>query len=148
MALRNRPLREGLFALAGITALGIALGGCNPIETWRSVSGANKNDPDPATAPFSGNLAAADAAPYPHLASVPPPPTRATSTAERQKLAQTLVAERSATAALGGPSPTGVTRPGVPQAPPLSAAPAAAAAPPSAPAAAAADTAVANREPP
>jgi hypothetical protein len=159
MALRNRPLRAGLSALAGFTALGIALGaslgGCNPIETWRSVSGANKNDPDPVTAPFTGNLAAADAAPYPNLASVPPPPTRATSTAERQKLAQTLVAERSATAALGGPPP-GVTQPGLPA--PASAAPpappppphpaAAAAPPPVSPAAVTGDKAATNREPP
>ena len=74
---------------------------CNPIETYRDVRGINKNDPDPATAPFSGNIAAADAAPYPNLASVPPPPTRATSTADRQKLTESLIAERTATAAAG-----------------------------------------------
>ena len=59
-----------------LIVLGIALGGC--VETWRSLSGANKNDPDPQTAPFSNNLADAEAAPYPNLASVPPPPVRAT----------------------------------------------------------------------
>lgn len=106
MALRNRPFRPtGLAALAGVAALGIAIAGCSPVETWRALSGASKNDPDPATAPFTGNLAAAEAAPYPNLASVPPPPSRATGTAERQKLAQALIAERSAAAALAGPPP-------------------------------------------
>jgi hypothetical protein len=86
-----------------LTALGIALGGCAAVETYRSVAGINRNDPDPQTAPFSGNLADAEARPYPNLASVPPPPVRATSTAERQKLAQSLVADRAATAASAGP---------------------------------------------
>ena len=54
--------------------------------SWRSLSGVDKNDPDPETAPFSQNLAAGEAMPYPNLASVPPPPTSATSTAERHKL--------------------------------------------------------------
>jgi hypothetical protein len=88
-----------------VLALAISLAGCSPVEAWRSLSGASKNDPDPATAPFTGNLAAADAAPYPNLASVPPPPTRATSTAERQKLAQSLIADRAAAAAQAGSSP-------------------------------------------
>lgn len=117
MALRNRPFRPtGLAALAGVAALGIAIAGCSPVETWRALSGASKNDPDPATAPFTGNLAAADAAPYPNLASVPPPPSRATGTAERQKLAEALIAERSAAAALAGPPP-GSPTPSAPTAP-------------------------------
>ena len=86
-----------------LIALGIALGGC--VETWRSLSGANKNDPDPQTAPFSNNLADAEAAPYPNLASFPPLPVRATNAAERQKLTQSLIADRSATAAAAGPLP-------------------------------------------
>src|SRR5438034_3038066 len=77
--------------------LPITLGGCGAVETWRSVSGVNKNDPDPETAPFTQNLAAGEAIPYPNLATVPPPPTSATSTAERQKLTQTLIAERTET---------------------------------------------------
>ena len=71
-----------------ILGAGLALAGCGSgIEAWRSVSGANRNDPGP-TAPFTGNIAAADAAPYPNLASVPPPPSRATSANERQSLAE------------------------------------------------------------
>ena len=78
-----------------IAALGLA--GCGAVETYRSVSGVNKNDPDPETAPFTQNLAAGEVMPYPNLATVPPAPTSATSTAERQKLQQTLVAERTQT---------------------------------------------------
>jgi hypothetical protein len=83
--------------------LAIATAGCGAVEGWRSLTGVNKNDPDPQTAPFTGNLAAGEAAPYPNLASVPPPPTRATSTAERQNLTQSLVADRNAAAAQAGP---------------------------------------------
>ena len=97
---------------AGLATLVLmmALAGCGAVETWRSLSGVNKNDPDPETAPFSQNLAAGEAMPYPNLASVPPPPTSATSTAERQKLTQTLVTERTETQSSGaappGPAPS------------------------------------------
>lgn len=86
----------------------IALTGCSgPVETWRSMTGVNKNDPDPETAPFTGNLAKAEAAGYPNLATVPPPPTQATSTAERQKLTENLMAERE-----GARAPAPASRPG------------------------------------
>jgi hypothetical protein len=84
--------------------IALAMGGCAPVDAWRSLSGVDKNDPDPQTAPFTGNLAAGEAAPYPNLASVPPPPTRATTTAERQKLTQSLIADRNAAEAAGGAS--------------------------------------------
>src|SRR6266852_5047541 len=96
----RRVRQAGGFAgLVVLIALSIALGGCGAIETWRSLSGVAKNDPDPQTAPFSGNMADATAAPYPNLASFPPLPARATNAAERQKLAQSLSADRSALAA-------------------------------------------------
>jgi hypothetical protein len=84
---------------AGLAGLALALAsvGCNPIESYRSLNGVAGNDPDPATAPFAQNLAAGEAMAYPNLATVPPPPTRATTTAERQKLTQTLIAERTET---------------------------------------------------
>jgi hypothetical protein len=85
--------------LAALIGCGIAVAGCTgAVETFRSLRGVDKNDPDPTTAPFAGNMAAAEAAPYPNLASVPPPPTRATTAAERQKLTEALIAERSAAA--------------------------------------------------
>jgi hypothetical protein len=86
-----------------LVGCGVAVAGCTgAVETFRSVRGFNKNDPDPVAAPFTGNMAAAEAAPYPNLASVPPPPTQATSAAERQKLTEKLVAERAAAQAAAG----------------------------------------------
>jgi outer membrane protein OmpA-like peptidoglycan-associated protein len=104
---RPRLRQTGGFAgRVALVALGISLpfsiGGCGAVDTWRSLSGVDKNDPDPQTAPFSGNLAAAEAGSYPNLADFPPMPTRTTNTAERQKLAQSLIADRSALAADSG----------------------------------------------
>ncbi len=87
-----------------LIALGVVLSGCSPIETFRSLRGVDKNDPDPRTAPFTGNLADAEAAPYPNLASFPPAPVHATNAAERQKLTQSLIADRAALAADSGPA--------------------------------------------
>jgi hypothetical protein len=102
----GQRIAEARVAWAAGLALPIALaiGGCAPVDAWRSLSGVDKNDPDPRTAPFTGNLAAGEAAPYPNLASVPPPPTHATTTAERQKLTQSLIADRNAAEAAGGTS--------------------------------------------
>jgi hypothetical protein len=88
-----------------------ALAGCSPIESYRSFTGVSRNDPDPATALFAQNLAAGEAMEYPNLATVPPPPTRAITTAERQKLTETLVANRTETEAsvtAVPPPPSGV----------------------------------------
>src|SRR5258708_30628287 len=76
-------------------AVMLALAACNPVETWRDWTGASKNDPDPETARNAQNLAAGEAADYPNLASVPPPPNRALTAAERDKLIQSLVADRT-----------------------------------------------------
>lgn len=122
---RYRSLSAGL-------ALVIGLAGCTPvIEAWRDVSGIAKNDPDPENAPFTRNLAEAEAGPYPNLASVPPPPTRATTAAEREKLTQSLVADRAAAEAAAGTRPPVTAR-----ARRTSEAPAIAAAPATAPSAA------------
>src|SRR6266446_1810248 len=73
----------------------LGLVACNPVETWRDWSGASKNDPDRETARNTQNLAAGEAADYPNLASVPPPPNRALTAAEREKLTQSLIADRT-----------------------------------------------------
>lgn len=73
-----------------VLAAGFA--GCSPIETLRSVRGLDKNDPDPATAPFGENIAKSEAGSYPNLASVPPPPVLTSTTAERKTLAEGLTA--------------------------------------------------------
>jgi len=73
----------------------LALIACSPVETWRDWTGASKNDPDPETTRNTQNLAAGEAADYPNLASVPPPPNRALTAAEREKLTQSLIADRT-----------------------------------------------------
>jgi outer membrane protein OmpA-like peptidoglycan-associated protein len=77
-----------LVAMLGLVA-------CNPVETWRDWTGASRNDPDPETARNNQNLAAGEAADYPNLASVPPPPNRGLTAAQREKLTQSLIADRT-----------------------------------------------------
>jgi outer membrane protein OmpA-like peptidoglycan-associated protein len=77
-----------------ILAVLLGLGACNPVDTWRDLTGASRNDPDPDTTPNTRNLAAGEASDYPNLATVPPPPTRAMTAAEREKLTQSLIADR------------------------------------------------------
>ena len=124
MALRRARGRSSGSAasLAGILLL-ISLAGCNgPIESLRSMTGINKNDPDPATAPFTGNLDTAETGSYPNLASVPSPPTVVTTAAERQKLAAELTGQRTSAQANGGTASPGPVPP-VPPIPPSIAAP-------------------------
>lgn len=83
--------------LLGSAALAFlfALGACSPVATYRNLTGASKNDPNPATTPNAKNLAAGEASPYPNLATVPPPPTQELTEAELQHLTQSLVADRA-----------------------------------------------------
>jgi outer membrane protein OmpA-like peptidoglycan-associated protein len=55
----------------------------------------SRNDPDPDTTPNTKNLAAGEASDYPNLATVPSPPVRALTAAEREKLTQSLIADRA-----------------------------------------------------
>ena len=89
----------------GVLVAVLALTACSPVETWRDWTGASENDPDPETARNTQNLAAGEAADYPNLASVPPPPNRALTTAEREKLSQNLIADRIAEILVRGASP-------------------------------------------
>jgi outer membrane protein OmpA-like peptidoglycan-associated protein len=73
----------------------LGLSACNPVETVRDWTGASQNDPDPDTTPNTRNLAAGEASDYPNLATVPPPPVRAMTAAERDKLTQSLIADRA-----------------------------------------------------
>ena len=126
-------------------ALLLALAGCGAIDAYRSVRGLDKSDPDPATAPFSKNLAAGEVADYPNLSTVPPPPTTASTTAERTALTQKLVAERTTAEAdlgtlpaaapaqapvAGSPAKVAAAGPAVTAAPSAPVAPAPASAPP------------------
>ena len=78
-----------------ILSLVLELGACNPVDTWRDLTGSSKNDPDPETTPNTQNLAAGDTSDYPNLATVPPPPSRALTAAEREKLTQSLIGDRT-----------------------------------------------------
>src|SRR5690349_7389262 len=78
-----------------VVALLLGLVACNPVETWRDLTGVSRNDPDPDTTPNTKNLAAGEASDYPNLATVPPPPVRALTAAEREKLTQSLIADRA-----------------------------------------------------
>jgi hypothetical protein len=134
MVRRTRRRADGpTICLAIVLAAG--LWGCNgPIEAGRALTGMNKNDPDPATAPFTGNLEKADTGGYGNLASVPPIPAVATTLAERKKLTDTLTGERVSTEAndaKGNPgSPASGPVPPAPPVPPSIAAPEMAALPP------------------
>src|SRR6266436_6838855 len=90
----QKSLRREVHRVAMLAAM-LGLVACNPVETWRDWSGASKNDPDPETARNTQNLAAGEAADYPNLAAVPPPPNRALTAAEREKLTQSLIADRT-----------------------------------------------------
>lgn len=78
-----------------ILAFVLGLGACNPVDTWRDWTGSSKNDPDPETTPNTQNLAAGETSDYPNLATVPPPPNRALTAAEREKITQSLIGDRT-----------------------------------------------------
>jgi outer membrane protein OmpA-like peptidoglycan-associated protein len=80
--------------LAFLTML-LGLVACNPVDTWRDLTGASRNDPDSETTPNTKNLAAGAASDYPNLATVPPPPVRALTAAERDNLTRSLIADRA-----------------------------------------------------
>ena len=107
-------------ARLGGVALAIALIACSPVETYRSLAGVDKNDPDPQTAPFTGNMAEAEAGDYPNLATVPPPPSRATTAAERKKLTENLISERDTAGSSPAPAASGsIVAPPMPPPPAL-----------------------------
>lgn len=85
----RRPALGVALALAAV-----ALAGCSPVETYRNMIGVSKNDPNPATTPNTKNLAAGEAQGYPNLATVPAPPAQALTTAQLDKLTQSLIADR------------------------------------------------------
>jgi outer membrane protein OmpA-like peptidoglycan-associated protein len=88
-------------ALALVVTVMAGLQGCsypdalNPIEWYRDLTGASKNDDTANVERNSQNLDAGNKAPYPNLASVPVEPDRAMSTIDREKLQKGLVADRT-----------------------------------------------------
>jgi outer membrane protein OmpA-like peptidoglycan-associated protein len=66
----------------------------NPVGWYRDISGASADDPK-ADARNTQNLQKGSEDDYPNLASVPPPPTNALSSADREKLRNSLAADRA-----------------------------------------------------
>jgi outer membrane protein OmpA-like peptidoglycan-associated protein len=107
-------------AVAGLAACSSTPKYANPVELYRSAAGFSLND-DTSGERNAQNLAAGSNEPYPNLGTVPPPPDRALSSIDRQKLQQGLTEDRtqakqrdadlrgSGTAAPGAPTP--ITRP-------------------------------------
>src|SRR5260221_2598888 len=99
IAMNRLTARRGTkLVLAGLAALGIA--GCsvpdavNPVNWYRDAMGLSADDP-PEDTRNTSNLAAGNTRDYPNLATVPPTPTRALSTAEREALTQRLISDRA-----------------------------------------------------
>ncbi len=81
-------------AAIGLTACDtVKSSGVDPIDWYRDLSGDAKNDPQDQAA-NSKNLKEGSKEPYPNLASVPKQPDNAITKADRDKMAQSLVADR------------------------------------------------------
>lgn len=87
---------------ASIAAVALPLAGCshvpdavNPVAWYRDVSGTSHDDAQDVNQPNQQNLEAGSKQPYPNLATVPSAPTTATGTVDRDKLVQSLVADRA-----------------------------------------------------
>jgi hypothetical protein len=81
-------------ALAGVIAGCSSLpNSANPIEWYRGLSGADKND-DRGGLRNAENLAAGAQEPFPNLGTVPPAPDRVMTALERERLQQSLASER------------------------------------------------------
>src|SRR5579883_3514522 len=92
--------RHSVWHAAAMLAVSVGLGGCsvpnwaNPVAWYRDAAGLSKDDPKP-DARNTKNLSAGSDEPYPNLGSVPPPPTNALSSADRERLRNSLAADRS-----------------------------------------------------
>lgn len=91
--------RTGLrwLSIISLALAGTQLAACsslNPFDWYRDASGLSKNDATP-DQPNTKNLEAGSQRDYPNLASVPPAPTTALSTAEREALTQHLISDRA-----------------------------------------------------
>jgi outer membrane protein OmpA-like peptidoglycan-associated protein len=138
-----RRVANSAFAVLAVSWLA----GCSmsdPVNWYRDAMGLSDTDPSDDTR-NSDNLAAGGKRDFPNLASVPPPPTRALSTAERDALTQRLVSDRANAKYIddqlrGGPSAAVARPPAAPSAASAAATVPAPAEPPAAPREAAAPT--------
>jgi outer membrane protein OmpA-like peptidoglycan-associated protein len=94
----NRNLGKAALALL---CAGLPLAGCthvpdavNPVAWYRDATGSSKNDSQDDTGRNQKNLAAGGDQDFPNLGEVPDSPNRATSGIDREKLQESLVADR------------------------------------------------------
>ncbi|HEV8015878.1 MAG TPA: OmpA family protein [Stellaceae bacterium] len=80
-------------ALAGVTGCSSVPDAVNPVSWYRDVTGASKND-DLGDGQNQQNLEEGASEPYPNLASVPAAPDTALSSVDRDKLVNSLLADR------------------------------------------------------
>jgi len=117
----GRAVALAMTAAAGLAACSSTPKYVNPVELYRSAAGFTLND-DTTGERNAQNLEAGRNQPYPNLGTVPPPPDRAMSSIDRQKLQQGLSDDRAqakqsdadlrasrGAAASGAPTP--ITRP-------------------------------------
>jgi hypothetical protein len=94
----RRPVAPAQAAARMLAAAMLVLvAGCsslNPINLYRDITGASKNDPPP-DADNTKNLAAGADSPYPNLGNVPDTPTRGLTESQRKALADDLIADRN-----------------------------------------------------
>ncbi|HEY5209373.1 MAG TPA: hypothetical protein VIJ42_08015 [Stellaceae bacterium] len=97
----RRRGRFGIKLTMALATAAIGLGGCSsmksdgvdPIEWYRDLSGNSANDAKDQTA-NAQNLKEGSKEPYPNLASVPTVPSTAITKADREKMVQSLIADR------------------------------------------------------
>jgi outer membrane protein OmpA-like peptidoglycan-associated protein len=80
-------------ALAGVTGCASVPDAVNPVSWYRDVTGASKND-DLGDGQNQQNLEEGSSEPFPNLASVPAAPSTQLSTVDRDKLVNSLLADR------------------------------------------------------
>ena len=90
----GRAVALAMTAAAGLAACSSTPKYVNPVELYRSAAGFTLND-DTTGERNAQNLEAGRNQPYPNLGTVPPPPDRAMSSIDRQKLQQGLVDDRA-----------------------------------------------------
>ncbi len=103
MVKRWRQHHAGVKMMLLMAAAAICLSGCgdlkssgvDPIEWYRDLNGNSKNDLKDKAAANSKNLEQGGKVPYPNLASVPKEPDNAITKIDRDKMAQSLIADRT-----------------------------------------------------
>ena len=91
---RGRAMALAMTAAAGLASCESTPKYVNPVELYRSAAGFTLND-DTTGERNAQNLEAGSNQPYPNLGTVPPPPDRAMSSIDRQKLQQGLADDRA-----------------------------------------------------